>query len=72
MFGSISTSCSQETFYNSYYLTQFFNVVFDIDIKYILQKCANNACTINSKINGTLKGVNMPISKLHSILAVPN
>ena len=28
--------------------------------------------TINSKINGTPKGVYMPISKLHSILAVAN
>ena len=28
-------------------------------------------CTINSKINGTPKGVYLPISKLHSILAVP-
>ena len=26
--------------------------------------------TINSKINGTPKGVHLPISKLHSILAV--
>ena len=29
-------------------------------------------CTINSKINGTLKGVYLPILKLHSILAVAN
>ena len=29
-------------------------------------------CTIASKINGTPKGVNLPISKLHSILAVAN
>ena len=29
-------------------------------------------CTINSKINCTHKGVYLPISKLHSILAVPN
>ena len=29
-------------------------------------------CTINSKINGTPKGVYLPISKLHSILAAPN
>ena len=30
------------------------------------------SCTVNSKINGIPKGVYMPISKLHSILAVPN
>ena len=30
------------------------------------------SCTINSKINGTAKGVYLPISKLHSILAVSN
>ena len=30
------------------------------------------SCTINSKINGTPKGVYLPISKLHSILAVGN
>ena len=29
-------------------------------------------CTVNSKINGTPKGTKMPISKLHSILAVAN
>ena len=29
-------------------------------------------CTINSKINGTPKGVYLPLSKLHSILAVTN
>ena len=29
-------------------------------------------CTINSKINGTPKGVHLPISKLHSILSVAN
>ena len=29
-------------------------------------------CTINSKINGTPKGVYLPISKIHSILAVTN
>ena len=29
-------------------------------------------CTIASKINGTPKGVCLPISKLHSILAVAN
>ena len=29
-------------------------------------------CTIASKINGTHKGVYLPISKLHSILAVAN
>ena len=29
-------------------------------------------CTIYSKINGTHKGVYLPISKLHSILAVEN
>ena len=29
-------------------------------------------CTINSKINGTPKGVYLPISKLHSILALAN
>ena len=29
-------------------------------------------CTIASKINVTPKGVNLPISKLHSILAVAN
>ena len=29
-------------------------------------------CTINSKINGTPKGFNLPISKLHSNLAVVN
>ena len=28
--------------------------------------------TINSKINGTPKGVYLPISKIHSILAVAN
>ena len=28
--------------------------------------------TINSKINGTPKGVYLPISKLHSILAIAN
>ena len=27
-------------------------------------------CTISSKINGTLKGIYSPISKLHSILSV--
>ena len=31
-----------------------------------------NFCTINSKVNDTLKGVYLPISKLHSILAVAN
>ena len=36
-----------------------------------------NSCHIcvyntNSKINGTLKGVYLPISKLHSILAIAN
>ena len=30
------------------------------------------ACTIASKINGTPKGVYLPISKLHSMLAVAN
>ena len=29
-------------------------------------------CTINSKINGTLKGLYLPISKLHLILAAAN
>ena len=29
-------------------------------------------CTINSKINGTPKGLYLPISKLHSILAIVN
>ena len=29
-------------------------------------------CAITSKINGTPKGVYLPISKLHSILAVAN
>ena len=29
-------------------------------------------CTINSKINGTPKGLYLPISKLHSILDVAN
>ena len=29
-------------------------------------------CTINSKINGTLKGVYLSVSKIHSILAVAN
>ena len=29
-------------------------------------------CTIVSKINVTIKGVYLPISKLHSILAVAN
>ena len=29
-------------------------------------------CTINSKIYGTPKGAYLPISKLHSILAVVN
>ena len=29
-------------------------------------------CTVTSKINGTPKGVYLPISKLHSILAVAN
>ena len=29
-------------------------------------------CTIKSKINGTPKSVYLPISKLHSILAVAN
>ena len=29
-------------------------------------------CTINNKINGTLKGACLPISKLHSIFAVAN
>ena len=29
-------------------------------------------CTINSKINGTPKGIYLPISKLHFILAVSN
>ena len=29
-------------------------------------------CTIGSRINGTPKGVYLPISKLHSILAVAN
>ena len=37
-----------------------------LNIKYIC------LCTINSKINGTSKGVNFPISKLHLILAVAN
>ena len=32
----------------------------------------NLMCTFASKINGTLKGVYLPISKLHSILAVTN
>ena len=32
----------------------------------------NFISTINSKINGTPKGVYLPISKLHSILAVAN
>ena len=31
-----------------------------------------NTCTINSKINGTLMGVYLVISKLHSILVVAN
>ena len=30
------------------------------------------ACNITSKVNGTPKGVYLPISKLHSILAVAN
>ena len=30
------------------------------------------SCTINSKINGTPKGVYLPISKIHSILTVDN
>ena len=29
-------------------------------------------CTIASKINGTPKGASLPISKLHSILAITN
>ena len=29
-------------------------------------------CTIKSKMNGTPKGVYLPISKLHSILGVAN
>ena len=44
------------------------------------QKCALvaprstfiRACTINSKVNGTPKGVYLHISKLHSFLAVGN
>ena len=32
----------------------------------------NLICTIASKINGTPKGVHLPISKLHSIVAVAN
>ena len=32
----------------------------------------SDTCIINSKINGTLKGVYLLISKLHSILAVAN
>ena len=32
----------------------------------------NEYCTIASKINGTRRGVYLPISKLHSILAVAN
>ena len=39
-------------------------------------KWSNNrtvySCTINSKINGTPIGVDLTISKLHSILAVAN
>ena len=31
-----------------------------------------NSCTVNSKINGTPKGVYLPISKLHSIYAIVN
>ena len=30
----------------------------------------NVTCTINSKINGTPKGIYLPISKLHSVLVV--
>ena len=30
------------------------------------------SCTINSNINGTAKDAHLPVSKLHSILAVPN
>ena len=29
-------------------------------------------CTINSKVNGTLNGVYLPISKVHLILAAAN
>ena len=36
------------------------------------QKLKLSLCTINSKIYGTPKGVYLPISKLHSILAVVN
>ena len=34
--------------------------------------CLAEECTIASKINGTPKGAYLPISKLHSILAVAN
>ena len=41
-------------------------------INLILFAHRNQLSTINSKINGTCKGVYFPISKLHSILAVLN
>ena len=42
-----------------------------IDVQKLLQ-CISIKCTINSKINGTSKSVQLPISKLHSSLAVAN
>ena len=41
--------------------------------KILAKNCSEKGMnTIASKINGTLKGVYLPISKLHSILAVAN
>ena len=39
---------------------------------YIHVPRSSSTCTITSKINGTPKGVYLPISKLHSILALAN
>ena len=41
-------------------------------VDYVALFFESEVATINSKINGTPKGFYLYISKLHSILAVPN
>ena len=55
------------------YYSAFCPVSDAMDVKSFLKKVVNLcACIINNKINGALKSVYLPISKLHSILTVAN
>ena len=46
------------------------NMCLSLRICIMLMYVSISQCTISSKINGTRKGVYLPISKLHSILPI--